>query len=154
MRVGDLNTPTAPDHLAERTQAFRVPWRTVALVAGDAASFLVFAGVGRASHQEASGVRAIGEVAETAVPFALGWLLVSPWVGAFRRGLTEGVIPMLRRTELAWVCAWPTACFLRWAVGPDHKMPFSFALVILLSNAVFLGLWRGAFAWATRRVRW
>ncbi len=140
--------------VAEHTRTTGTPWRTIALVTGDAVSFVIFAGVGRASHQEASGLGALAQVAATAVPFALGWFIVSPWLGAFRRRLTEGVVPMLRRTELAWLCAWPAASFLRWALGPDHKMPLSFALVILISNAVFLGLWRTAFAWATRRLRW
>jgi hypothetical protein len=149
--------PTAPmttEPVAKTTQMTHIPWRILALVGGDVASFLIFAGVGRASHQEATGLRAIGQVATTAVPFALGWFAVSPWVGAFRRGLTEGIVPMLRRTELAWLCAWPAACALRWALGPDHKMPASFALIILASNAIFLGVWRGVFAWATRRVQW
>jgi hypothetical protein len=35
---------------------------------------------------------------------------------------------------------------LRWAIAPDHNVPFSFAIVILLANAVFLGIWRTAFA--------
>lgn len=138
----------------EETPATRLPWRVAALVAGDALSFVIFAGVGRASHQESTGLRALGEVVATAVPFALGWFAVAPWLGAFRRGLTEGVWPMLRRTELAWVCAWPVACVLRWALAPDHNVPVSFAIVILLANAVFLGVWRGVFAWAMRRVRW
>jgi hypothetical protein len=129
-------------------------WRVAALVAGDAVSFLVFAGVGRQSHAEASGLGALGQIAATAFPFALGWFLVSPWLGAFRHGLTTGVVPMLKRTELAWLAAWPVALVLRWLLSTDHRIPVSFAVVILLSNAVFLGLWRSAFAWATRRVRW
>jgi hypothetical protein len=129
-------------------------WRVAALVAGDALSFLVFASAGRRTHEEASGLGALGAVAATAVPFALGWFLVSPWLGAFRRNLTTGVRAMVRRTELAWIAAWPVALLLRWWLSSDHQVPMSFAIVILLSNAVFLGLWRGAFAWATRRVRW
>jgi hypothetical protein len=126
----------------------------VALVAGDAASFLVFAGLGRSQHGEASGLSAVGQIAGTAVPFALGWYLVAPWLGAYRRRLTTGVRSMLRRTELAWVCAWPVAMVLR-LVFVDHKVPsgiLSFALVVLLSNALFLGLWRGVFAWASLRL--
>lgn len=129
-------------------------WRIAALAAGDALSFLVFAGVGRQTHEEASGLGALGYVAATAVPFALGWFLVTPWLGAFRRDLTMGVRAMMRRTELAWLAAWPVTLLLRWALASDHRVPLSFAIVILLSNAVFLGLWRGVFAWATRRVRW
>jgi hypothetical protein len=144
-------THTPVDEQAPET---RIPWRVAALVAGDAVSFVVFAGVGRTSHGEASGLAVLGAVVGTAVPFALGWFAVAPWLGVYRRALTEGALPMLRRTELAWVAAWPAACALRWALGPDHKLPFSFAVVILLANAVFLGAWRTVFAWATRRVQW
>lgn len=122
------------------------PWRTTALVVGDAASFLLFAAAGRRTHAESSGIAAIGQVAQTAVPFALGWFAVSPFVGAFRRLTTIGVAPMLRRTEIAWLIAWPVALALRWAVAPDHNVPVSFAIVILLANALFLGVWRAAFA--------
>jgi len=123
-----------------------VPWRVIALAAGDAASFLLFAAVGRTTHNEASGITALLQVAETALPFALGWFAVAPFVGAFRRSKTTGPVRMLARTELAWVLAWPVTLVLRWAIAPDHNVPFSFAMVILLANALFLGLWRTAFA--------
>ncbi|HEY1391185.1 MAG TPA: DUF3054 domain-containing protein [Ktedonobacterales bacterium] len=123
-----------------------VPWRVVALVAGDVASFLLFAAVGRRTHDEASGITALLQVAETALPFALGWFVVSPFVGAFRRSKTTGPWRMLARTELAWLLAWPVTLLLRWAIAPDHYVPFPFAIVILLANALFLGLWRTAFA--------
>lgn len=123
-----------------------VPWRVIALAAGDAASFLLFAAVGRTTHNEASGITALLQVAETALPFALGWFAVAPFAGAFRRSKTTGPVRMLARTELAWVLAWPVTLVLRWAIAPDHNVPFSFAIVILLANALFLGLWRTAFA--------
>lgn len=124
----------------------RISWRVVALAVGDAASFLLFAAVGRRTHDEASGITALLQIAETALPFALGWFAVSPFVGAFRRSKTTGPWRMLARTELAWLFAWPVTLVLRWAIAPDHSVPFSFAIVILLANAVFLGLWRTAFA--------
>jgi hypothetical protein len=121
-------------------------WRTVGLVVGDAISFLVFAGTGRNQHGETSGLGALGQIALTALPFALGWFLVSPWVGAYRRRLTDTVRRMLTRTEMAWLASYPAALLLRVVIAPDHQMPWTFALVILLANAVFLGLWRAAFA--------
>jgi hypothetical protein len=57
---------------------------------------------------------------------------------------------MLRRTELAWLGAWPLTLLLRWAF--TQRVPeWSFALVILVANALFLGAWRGAFAWVLAR---
>jgi DUF3054 family protein len=122
------------------------PWRTAALVVGDAASFLVFAALGRRTHDEASGISALGQIAITALPFAIGWFAVSPFAGAFRRGATLGPRRMLARTELAWLAAWPVTLLLRWTLAPDHNVPVSFAVVILLANAVLLGAWRTAFA--------
>lgn len=126
-------------------------WRVAALVVGDAASFLLFAAMGRRTHDEASGIAAIGQIAGTALPFALGWFVVSPFAGAFRRFATRGPRQMLVRTELAWLVAWPVTLVLRWRIAPDHNVPLSFAVVILLANAAFLGVWRTAFAWIEQR---
>lgn len=134
----------------ERPTSTATPWRVVALIAGDALSFLIFAGVGRNTHGEVSGLAALGQVALTAAPFALGWFIVSPWVGAFRRSATDTVRRMLQRTELAWLASYPAALALRILFDPQHKMPISFAIVILLANAVFLGIWRTVFALVAR----
>src|SRR5689334_720320 len=126
-------------------------WRVAALVVGDLISFLIFAAAGRRSHSEAAGLDAVGQIARTALPFALGWFLVSPFAGAFRRDKTFTPARMLARTELAWLAAWPATLLLRWALADDHQVPLSFAAVILIANAVFLGLWRTAFALLARR---
>lgn len=135
----EVPATTARSLLAGRA---RIP----ALVIGDAAMFLLFAGIGRQSHGEASGLGALGQVAETAIPFALGWFVVAPLLGAYRARATATPGAMLRRTELAWLGAWPATLLLRWTFTREVP-PWSFALVILLANALFLGAWRGAFAW-------
>src|SRR5262245_9380643 len=121
--------------------------RTLALAAGDAAALLVFAGVGRASHQEATGLADLLQVAGTALPFALGWFAVAPFAGAFRRFKTDTLVKMLRRTELGWLAAWPVSLLFMVALTPDHAPPtMPFPFIVLAFIAVFLGLWRGAFA--------
>jgi hypothetical protein len=83
----------------------------------------------------------------TAVPFAAAWLLVAPWLGAYRRANTSGAPQrVFARTELAWLAAYPLALVLRWALAADHLMPVSFAVVILIVNAALLGVWRTALA--------
>lgn len=133
-----------------RAVDIRALWPRAALVTGDIISFLVFAGVGRRSHNETSGLSAIAQIVGTAAPFAVGWFLVSPFAGAFRRSLIGAPRRMLARTELAWLAAWPVTLVLRWAFSADHQIPLSFAIVVLISNAVFLGLWRMLFAVFTR----
>ncbi|MDE3229123.1 MAG: DUF3054 domain-containing protein [Chloroflexota bacterium] len=121
-------------------------WRLPLLIVGDALCFLLFAGLGRDTHGEATGLGALGQVALTALPFALAWFIVSPWLGVYRRAATNTIRRMLTRTWLAWACAYPVALGLRVLLAPDHKMPITFAIVILLANAVILGLWRLAVA--------
>jgi hypothetical protein len=68
-------------------------------VIGDLVAFVVFATLGRDAHNEATGLSAIGQTLWTAFPFALGWFLVAPWLGAFKRAGAERPLQMLRRTE-------------------------------------------------------
>lgn len=127
---------------------------TAVLALGDALVFLIFAAVGRASHDETSGLGALAAVAGTAVPFALGWFLVAPFAGAYRRAHSRAPLVMLRRTLLAWLAAWPVAMGLRWAL--TARIPLSkfavFALVVLAANALFLSIWRGLFAFVATRL--
>jgi hypothetical protein len=123
--------------------------RTGLLVLGDALSFVAFAALGTHSHHQSDNIFWV------AFPFAAGWFLVSPFLGAFRRRNTTGLGRMLSRTEIAWLAAWPLTLLLRWVFSADHQMYVSFAIVILLANAVFLGVWRGVFAlvegWLAKR---
>jgi hypothetical protein len=125
------------------------PGRIGLLIAGDTAVFLLFAGLGLRQHNQgtASGLAASAVlVTTTALPFAAGWFLVSPFLRAFSRSHTSGMLPMLRQTEIAWLCSWPVTLVLRWMFSTDHRVPLSFAAVILVANAVFLGVWRSIFA--------
>lgn len=124
--------------------------RVLLLIIGDALCFVGFATQGLRSHQEGQGA---GDVLLTAYPFALAWFLVAPFLGAYRRrAVTRGPARALASAELAWLGAYPVALLARWALGPDHKMPISFAIVILLANAVLLGAWRALFAFIAGRL--
>jgi hypothetical protein len=126
--------------------------RIILLVTGDLIAFFVFAALGRETHNEATGLGAIGQTLWTAFPFMLGWFLVAPWLGAFTRARTERPLDMLQRTEIAWFAAWPVALLLRWAFTPDHHLPpLAFAVVALIANTIILGSWRTIFAALTYR---
>ena len=120
-------------------------WRTIILVLGDALVFLIFATIGRRSHGELAGLGAMVQTVLTAVPFAIGWFLVAPFVGAYRRQVVTQPRKMFLRTLLAWVAAWPVAMALR-GIFVDHAIPpATFALITLISNTILLSMWRGIF---------
>jgi hypothetical protein len=124
--------------------------RIALLAIGDVIVFIVFAAVGMRSHKEPL---TLPSVLITAAPFAIGWLLVSPFVGAFRRSVTGQVSKMSLRTLLAWLAAWPVGLLLR-GITRHEVPPVTFALITLITNAIFLQIWRVPFAWvASRRKR-
>lgn len=124
--------------------------RKIALLGGDVVTLMVFAAIGRGSHGEAAGLAAIGEVARTAAPFAIGWLMTAPWVGAFTPAATDSPLKMLRATALSWCAAIVVGALLR-ALFIGRFSPFSFYVVTFIAALLLLGVWRGAFAlWEAR----
>jgi Protein of unknown function (DUF3054) len=124
--------------------------RIALLAIGDAIVFIVFAVIGMRSHKEGL---TVPSVLITAAPFAIGWFLVSPFIGAFRRNITSQVGKMSARTALAWLAAWPVGLLLR-GLTRQEVPPVTFALITLVTNAIFLQVWRVPFAWvASRRKR-
>jgi hypothetical protein len=121
--------------------------RIILLVIGDAIVFLIFAAVGRRSHGEAASLSSFLQVAGTAAPFALGWFIVAPFIGAYRRRKTTGVGNMAQWTALAWIAAWPVALLFRGIAVDRAVPPVTFMLISLISNMVFLEVWRVLFAW-------
>lgn len=121
--------------------------RIILLVIGDAIVFFIFAAVGRRSHGEAASISSFLQVAGTAAPFALGWFIVAPFIGAYRRRQTTGVGNMAQRTALSWVAAWPVALLFRGIAVDRAVPPLTFMLISLISNMVFLEVWRTLFAW-------
>jgi hypothetical protein len=119
--------------------------RTALLVVGDALALVIFAAIGRASHGEDAGLRALAQVAETAAPFIIGWFAVAPPIGAYRADVAGALSPMLARTALTWLIAWPIGLGLR-AVIRQTTIPLSFALVTFITVLAIMALWRGAFA--------
>lgn len=127
------------------------PWgRTAALVGGDIVALLAFAAMGRGSHGLATGLAAVAETARTAAPFIGGWLLASPWLGAFAPEATRGPAAMLRTTLVAWLPALVVGALLR-AAAIGRFSPPSFYVVTLIVGALLLAGWRAAFALVERR---
>lgn len=115
---------------------------------GDVLVFLIFSVIGTYSHE---GLMGIGQVIWTALPFILSWFLIAPFLGAFRRELMTRPKAMALKTMLAWLAAWPLGVALHF-VFDWHVISvvstLSFALVTLITNAIFLLIWRVPFALA------
>ena len=139
------NTPAATSNTGDTGQAART--RQLAnLVVGDILVFLVFSVIGRISHGEPVGLSALPQVVGTAAPFAAGWFIVAPFVGAYRRDITAQPRQMAKRTAFAWVLACPVGLTLR-GIFVDHGAPpFSFAIITLLFVLIIMLLWRWPYA--------
>ena len=120
--------------------------RLANLMIGDILVFLVFSVIGRISHGEPVGLTALPQVVGTAAPFAAGWFIVAPFVGAYRRDITALPRQMAKRTAFAWVLACPVGLTLR-GIFVDHGAPpFSFAIITLLFVLIVMLLWRWPYA--------
>lgn len=143
-RVVETLTPPLQTNASTSTNTRR----TAILVIGDILVFLIFAAIGRRSHSEAGNFFG---VAITALPFAVAWFLVSPFVGAFKRNVVRTPGKMSLTTLLAWLAAWPLALLLRGLFVDKGVPPLSFAIVTLITNTVLLQAWRTPAALFFRR---
>ncbi len=124
--------------------------RAWALAAGDAVALMVFAAIGRRSHDEAAGIAAALALVGTAAPFVAGWLIAAWPLGAFRDGGTATAGEMARTTLVAWTAAFPIAAAIR-AVALWHVSPWTFYVVAYLFSLLMLTAWRTAFVLGERR---
>ncbi len=143
----DVTSVANESQTAGMSDKQRITW----LVIGDVVVFLVFAFIGRRSHNEAIGIGAFFQVVLTALPFAAAWFIISPVIGAFKRGLERKPGTMATRTLLSWLAAWPVALALR-GIFVDHAVPpLTFGIITLVANSILLLLWRWPFAFFMSR---
>lgn len=120
--------------------------RVIFLVIGDTIVFLVFAITGILQHKKPLTPT---NLANDAIPFLLGWFLIAPLIGAFARKKTDRPGKMALYTVLAWLPSFVlgmTFC----GIAVDHQVPpTSFMLVVLITNTIFLLIWRIPFAFLT-----
>jgi len=146
IKSSTTDTSTAAD-TAPVSQSPSNKQRIINLAIGDTLVFLIFATIGIRSHDEALSVP---KVLITAAPFIVAWFLISPFIGAFRRGLELQPGKMVLRTLLAWLASWPVALLFRGLI--EWKFPpLSFALVTLITNTLFFLIWRWPFALVSRQ---
>src|SRR5260370_17787416 len=112
----------------------------ITLVTGDLLCFLVFAALGSNTHGEVTGLASIPHIIVTALPFAAGWFLVSPFVGAFRRDIVARPRTMAIRTAVAWLISSPVTLLLRGIFVYHDIPPLTFAIVSLPFTLFILNL--------------
>lgn len=128
---------------------FRLEPRARLLIAGDLAALVLFAVAGRRSHDEATGLAAIGSVAETALPFVLGWIAAVILLRTVRAPEATSVVTMLRQTAPGWAIALPIAILLRAALLGRFS-PWTFYVVAFLVGFALLAAWRTIFVLGER----
>lgn len=109
---------------------------------GDLFVLILFASIGRASHEE--GLTVLG-IVETAAPFVLGWFVATPFMGAYRDEAIEAPKRAVLLTARTWIVGIPLGLLFR-AIYLRREIPVSFAIVTLLTTLVLLSLWRAGVA--------
>eukprot|EP00244_Chara_vulgaris_P009508 TRINITY_DN4056_c0_g1_i3.p1 TRINITY_DN4056_c0_g1~~TRINITY_DN4056_c0_g1_i3.p1 ORF type:complete len:367 (+),score=64.17 TRINITY_DN4056_c0_g1_i3:272-1372(+) len=120
-------------------------WQRIALLcAGDVASLLLFAFIGKVSHGSAV---ASFDFVQVAAPFVAGWLLSAPVLGGYgaeARGL-KGTFPATGAAAKCWAVGVPLGIVIR-GLSNGHMPPKAFVIVTLGTTFVLLVGWRSAFA--------
>lgn len=137
-------------------------WEIIAVAIGDVVALLIFAAIGRASHEVASSAGpAVGTV-NTAFPFIVSWLALAAISGAFSGQAFYPVPRVIGRTLRASVPAAALGVLLRAALqaAPNQFYAFrwdsiqlSFILVSALATSALLLVWRVGWS-RVRRLWW
>lgn len=124
--------------------------RSLVLLLGDVAVLVLFAVIGRRTHDEAIGLAAVGDVLTTAAPFVLAWVPLAVLLGALRASNTASVTAMVARTAVVWVCALPVAILLR-SLILGRPSALVFYAVAAGTGLLMLLCWRTLFVLVERR---
>jgi hypothetical protein len=118
--------------------------RTILLVTGDLAMLVLFAMLGRRTHEEATGIEAIAAVAATAAPFVLGWLVATAWTARSRPVRPATLLEVPALTARTWLVGYPLALLVR-AAALSRFSPWTFYLVAGLVPLALVLAWRLAY---------
>ena len=101
----------------------------------------VFATIGRTNHGEGLDLPSI---LATAAPFVIGWLAISPLLGAYSRNATAKLSKIPLQLALPWAVATPAALALRGALK-GYAPPVPFIIVSMLATLLLLSAARFAY---------
>lgn len=121
--------------------------RTV-LVIGDSVAILIVTAIGFATHGDVAASSAVRFI-ETALPLLAAWFLLASSLGLFDPPVSEQ-LSELWRPAFVMLFAGPAATIVRGILLGAPVIP-SFAVVISLTTALGLILWRAAYLLTRRR---
>ena len=120
------------------------PLDIAVVLLGDLAVFLVFVALGKTEH----GIIQSRALLRTALPFAIVWCAISPWLGAYRASTLHNLRTTAWRIPLIWLLCAFVALLVR-AILTDRPMTLAFALVAIAVQGALLVSWRGVFMMVT-----
>ena len=116
---------------------------------GDITVFLAFVILGKTEH----GIIQSRALLRTALPFAIVWCAISPWLGAYRASTLYNLRTTAWRIPLIWLLCGLVALLAR-ALLTDRPVAPAFVLVALAVQGALLVSWRGVFmlvtSWSSR----
>ena len=110
----------------------------------DAASLLIFASVGKASHSANGSIDPLAVVV-TVLPFLIAWLGTAPLLGLYNYDATHDLDTTMTRAAKGWIIAVPLGIALR-GISKGYIPPTSFAIVTMISTLILLGGVRAAYS--------
>ena len=122
--------------------------KSTVLAAGDAIALLLVTLIGFASHGEFA-LAFLGRMAASFIPLCIGWYLLAPVLGLFDDAASRSASE-LWRPAFVMLFAGPMAALLRSiALSSDVVPPF--AVVLTLTSAFAISIWRAIALWWGRR---
>lgn len=115
--------------------------RPILLYIGDILAIYLFVALSRGEHPLDPGANVFLENLTTALPFMIGWLLVSPWFGAFQERAYATVRSALITLGVAFIPAFIAGGLLRWLMI-GRLSPAVFYLVTAAVMLLLLAVWR------------
>jgi DUF3054 family protein len=119
-----------------------IPMKHTALIAGDILALAFVTLIGFATHCEFA-ASYLPRMAASLLPLLIGWFLLAPSLGLFEMRSTT-VVSELWRPPFVMLFAGPFAALVRGIALAAPVIP-SFAVVLTLTGAVALTLWRGLY---------
>lgn len=115
---------------------------------GDLLVILSFVWIGRSNH-ELSLADVIAGLS-TALPFIIGWYLITPWFGLYRREISQSGRKWIPRFLVAWAIAGPLSLVLRTLfLGRPLSSSIvpGFAAIALGYIGLVMPAWRLGYIW-------